>query len=301
MPANTLDEIMNDFYEGKFDLLLSTTIVESGLDIPGANTIFIHHAQKLGLSQLYQLRGRVGRAKIRAYAYLLSNSQLSKDAIKRLEVMEKLDTLGAGFSIASHDMDIRGFGNLVGDEQSGHIREVGIELYQKMLADEVAALQHSQVEKPNQDDYSISINLGLSVLIPQEYIADLSLRLSLYMRIAALKDATEIEQIAIEMVDRFGALPTETKHLLEVVALKQLAKQLNIAKIEFKAKGVLMSFYQNEPAFKEHFLKYVLLHPKKFTLKADHKLFLNLSTSQLNTDEIKAVLAEMIKTFSTFK
>jgi transcription-repair coupling factor (superfamily II helicase) len=303
MPANELDDIMNNFYEGKFDLLLSTTIVESGLDIPGANTIFIHHAQKLGLSQLYQLRGRVGRGKVRAYAYLLSssNAALSKDAVKRLEVMEKLNTLGAGFSIASHDMDIRGFGNLVGDEQSGHIKEVGIELYQKMLADEVAALQHDQAEKPSQDDYSISINLGLSVLIPQEYISDLALRLSLYQKIAALKDAVEIEQMAIEMVDRFGVLPIETKQLLAVVALKQLCRKLNINKIDVKAKGLLVSFYQDEPAFKEQFLKYILLHPKMFALRADHKLLINIALNPLNTDEIRNVLAEIIKNLPTFK
>jgi transcription-repair coupling factor (superfamily II helicase) len=278
MQSNKLDEIMNDFYDGKFDLLLSTTIVESGLDVPAANTIFIHRSDMMGLAQLYQLRGRVGRGKIRAYAYLLTHPRkiLSKTATKRLEVMQTLDSLGAGFSLASHDMDIRGFGNLVGDEQSGHIREVGIELYQEMLKEAVANLIAEQRQQPviQEEQLSPQINLGLSVLIPEIYIPDLSLRLGLYRRIANLNEIKEIESFSAEMIDRFGALPIEVSHLLDIVRLKLLCKQLNISKLDAGPKGVVISFYENKFIKPEALLQLVLKNPSKLKLRADQKLVL---------------------------
>jgi transcription-repair coupling factor (superfamily II helicase) len=295
MPASELDRIMNDFYDSKYDLLLSTTIVESGLDIPDANTIFIDNANRFGLAQLYQLRGRVGRGKIRAYAYLLTNPDkiLSKTAIKRLEVMQTLDTLGAGFSVASHDMDIRGFGNLVGEEQSGHIREVGVELYQKMLQEAVENLvsagKHQEIKV--EESYLIQINIGLSVLIPKDYVEELALRLSLYQRIANLTTEEEIENIAIEMIDRFGPLPKEVKNLLNVIELKQLCKKLNINKLDSGPKAVVVGFHNNQLINQDKLLPHIMSLPNKYKIRPDQKLVINIAI-----DDAKKRLA-MIKKY----
>ena len=207
MSVEEIDKSMIGFSQGKANILLSTNIIESGLDIPLANTIIVYNADKFGLSQLYQLRGRVGRGKARAYAYLIINddSLLTNNARKRLEVMQTLDNLGAGFSLASYDMDIRGAGNLLGEEQSGHIKEVGIELYQSLLK---AAIEINSVEgNLNINEWSPQIQIGVSSKIPESYIEDVSLRLSMYRRIAVLKSEEEIEIIKQELVDRFGNLP----------------------------------------------------------------------------------------------
>ena len=209
-----LERVMTEFGDGKYDILLSTNIVESGLDMPAVNTLIIHRADMFGLGQLYQLRGRVGRGKQRGYAYLTwpQNHRLSAAAEKRLDVMQTLDSLGAGFTLASHDLDIRGAGNLLGDEQSGHIREVGIELYQQMLEDAVADLRSTKDRDRDQDrDWTPSIQLGLPVLIPEVYVADLPVRLGLYRRIGALASDQETEAMAAELVDRFGPLPSEVE------------------------------------------------------------------------------------------
>lgn len=278
MPPSELDGIMNDFYDGKYDLLLSTAIVESGLDIPTANTMIIHRADRFGLSQLYQLRGRVGRGKLRAYAYFLlpSGKELTKNATRRLEVMQSLDTLGAGFTLASHDMDIRGFGNLVGEEQSGHIREVGIELYQQMLEDAINNLKtraNLQDESETPDtDWSPQINLGMSVLIPEEYVADLQLRLGLYRRAGSLADAAELDAFAAELVDRFGALPSEVEQLLATVRLKQLCKAACIERIDAGPKGAVLSFRNNVFSAPEKLLAYIARHPTTLKLRPDQKL-----------------------------
>lgn len=283
MAPDSLDDIMNAFYEGQHDLLLSTTIIESGLDVPAANTLIIHRADMFGLSQLYQIRGRVGRGKLRAYAYLTipPNKILTKTAQKRLSVMQTLDSLGAGFSLASHDMDIRGFGNLVGDEQSGHIKEVGIELYQDMLKEAVETLkrEHSQQNyelspASTQESWSPQINVGLSILIPESYIPDLALRMGLYRRIALLTQQDEVEAFAAEMIDRFGSLPEETQHLLEVVKIKQLCKAANIEKIDVGPKGMVITFYQNTFPNPEGLLQFITLHPAVAKLRADQKLVL---------------------------
>lgn len=279
MPAAQLDDIMNAFYDGKYDLLLSTTIVESGLDVPSANTIILHRSDMLGLSQLYQLRGRVGRGKTRAYAYLTLPPRKvpSKMALKRLEVMEKLDSLGAGFSLASHDMDIRGFGNLVGDEQSGHIREVGIELYQEMLQEAVETAKFEQFheeEKLKKDSWSPQINIGISVQIPESYVSDLSLRLGLYRRVADLKTEQQVEEIAAEMIDRFGPLPEEAKHLLEIVRLKQLCLEGGIEKIDTGPKGAVITFRNNSFAKPEKLIEFISKNSHSTKIRSDHKLVL---------------------------
>lgn len=279
MAAGELDDIMNEFYDGKADVLLSTAIIESGIDIPTANTMIIHRADRFGLSQLYQMRGRVGRSKTRAYAYLTlpHHKTLTEAAMKRLEVMQTLDTLGAGFTLASHDMDIRGFGNLVGEEQSGHVKEVGIELYQQMLEDAIRS-QKSEVGNQKTDhqvsEFSPQINLGMSVLIPEIYVSDLSLRMGLYRRVGNLRDATEIESFAAEMIDRFGPLPVEVEHLLAVVRLKQLCLEAGIKRIDAGPKGAVLSFYKDSFAKPDALLAYIARNAKLWKLRADHKLLL---------------------------
>ena len=221
MPPTVLEDIMSAFYDGKYDVLLSTTIIESGLDIPAANTLIVHRADMFGLSQLYQLRGRVGRAKTRAYALftLPASKRITAQAERRLKVIQSLDTLGAGFQLASHDLDIRGAGNLLGEEQSGHIKEVGFELYQQMLEEAVMMMKAGGTE-PAADRWSPQITIGMPVLIPEDYVADLSVRLGLYRRLADIDEDREIDAFGAELADRFGPLPEEVQHLLRVVAIK---------------------------------------------------------------------------------
>lgn len=277
MTPGALDDIMNEFYDGKFDALLSTAIIESGLDIPTANTMVILHTHMFGLAQLYQLRGRVGRGKTRAYAYFMLPHQreLTKNATRRLEVMQTLDTLGAGFTLASHDMDIRGFGNLVGEEQSGHIREVGIELYQQMLEEAVAALKKNTARSESQDenkDWSPTISLGLSVLIPETYVADLDLRLGLYRRASMLASTEETNSFAAELTDRFGAMPEEVQNLITVLEMKLLCKQAGIERIDTGPKGAVLSFRENRFARPEKLLAYIDKHARHLKARPDQKL-----------------------------
>lgn len=278
MAAGALDKIMNAFYDGQYDLLLSTTIIESGIDIPTANTMIIDRAQLFGLAQLYQLRGRVGRSKTRAYSYftLPHNKLLSRDAERRLDVMQQLDSLGAGFQLASHDMDIRGFGNLLGEEQSGHIKEVGIELYQSMLEEAIADLKRRKgtaSEQEAAEDWSPQINLGSSVFIPENYIEDLSLRLSIYRRAATLADEAAIEGFAAELVDRFGPLPPEAEQFLCVIRIKTLCKRAGIGRLDAGPKGTVLAFRDNRFAAPEALLAHLAKNPSRIKLRADQTLF----------------------------
>ncbi len=278
MSGAELDALMNDVYDGKYDVLLSTTIIESGIDIPTANTIIINRADRFGLAQLYQLRGRVGRGKVRAYAYftLPYHGAMSAQAVKRLEVMQTLDTLGAGFTLASHDMDIRGFGNLVGEEQSGHVKDVGVELYQQMLADAVkqAREQSRHVEAlPEPDDWSPQLNLGMAVLIPEHYVEDVSLRLSLYRRVSSMNTEDEIESFAAELADRFGKIPEEAESLFTVLKLKQRCKQAGIAKIDTGPKGAVIQFHESAIENPESLIGFIHKHSTRMKLRADHSLF----------------------------
>ena len=270
-----LERVMTEFGDGKYDILLSTNIVESGLDMPAVNTLIIHRADMFGLGQLYQLRGRVGRGKQRGYAYLTwpQTHVLSAAARKRLDVMQTLDTLGAGFTLASHDLDIRGAGNLLGDEQSGHIREVGIELYQQMLEDAVADLRAERGAKKAADrDWTPNIQLGLPVLIPDVYVADLPVRLGLYRRIGALTSDAETEAMAAELVDRFGPLPAEVDNLLQVVTLKRLCRDAGVERLEAGPKGMVVAFRGN--AFRNPAGLVAWLGTRKgaIRLRPDHKL-----------------------------
>ncbi len=270
-----LERVMTEFGDGKYDILLSTNIVESGLDMPAVNTLLIHRADMFGLGQLYQLRGRVGRGKQRGYAYLTwpPSSKLSAAAEKRLHVMQTLDQLGAGFTLASHDLDIRGAGNLLGDEQSGHIREVGIELYQQMLEDAVAEMRSAKGRVATADrDWTPNINLGLPVLIPDAYVRDLPVRLGLYRRIGALSSDGESEALAAELVDRFGPLPEEVENLLQVVHLKRACRVAGVEKLEAGPKGMVMQFRGN--AFRNPAGLVAWLGTRKgvVKLRPDHKL-----------------------------
>ncbi|MBO6768259.1 MAG: transcription-repair coupling factor [Erythrobacter sp.] len=249
MSAGEIEERMSAFYEGKYEVLLATTIVESGLDLPSANTIIIHRADIFGLAQLYQLRGRVGRAKLRAYAYLTyaQDTQLSEVAEKRLKVLGDLDSLGAGFQLASHDLDIRGAGNLLGDEQSGHIREVGFELYQSMLEDAILAAKAGELgleAKP--EKISPQITVDAPIMIPEDYVPDLAVRMALYRRLNDAEDKAEIEALAAEMIDRFGELPPATANLVKLIEIKHQAIEANIAKIDVGAQGTLVTFHNDD-------------------------------------------------------
>ncbi|MBI3512642.1 MAG: transcription-repair coupling factor, partial [Proteobacteria bacterium] len=256
MAPTQLEDVMTAFCDGRYDVLLSTNIVESGLDIPTANTMVIHRADMFGLAQLYQLRGRIGRSKTRAYAYLsLPPGRVpSVAAQKRLEVMQTLDQLGAGFQLASHDLDIRGAGNLLGEEQSGHIREVGIELYQHMLEEAVQLAKSGGAldAAPTADQWTPQITIGSPVLIPESYVADLTVRLGLYRRIATLIDRTEIDAFAAEMIDRFGPLPSEVGNLLQIIQIKRLCIDAGVEKVEAGPKGAVLAFrlnhFANPPA-----------------------------------------------------
>jgi len=276
MTPAELEDRMTAFYDGQYDVLLATNIIESGIDIPRANTMIVHRADMFGLAQLYQIRGRIGRSKVRAYAYLTYQpaAKLTAQAQKRLEVIETLDTLGAGFQLASHDMDIRGAGNLLGEEQSGHIREVGVELYQQMLEEAVAAARAGVDfdEAPLADKWSPQINLGTSVLIPERYVEDLGVRMSLYRRLADLADGNEIESFAAEMIDRFGKLPDEVENLLDIVRIKQLCRIANVDKVEAGPKGAVVGFYQDSPPNLPALMQWMVEARGTVKLRADQKL-----------------------------
>jgi transcription-repair coupling factor (superfamily II helicase) len=282
-------------------LLLSTSIVESGLDIPTANTLIIDRAQLFGLAQLYQLRGRVGRGKTRAYAYytLPHHKTLSRAATRRLEVMQTLDSLGAGFTLASHDMDIRGFGNLVGSEQSGHVREVGIELYQQMLEEAVANAKSKErgADIQHTDEWSPQINLGMTVLIPEQYIQDLEVRLGIYRRAASLPTEADIHSFAAELVDRFGTLPQEVEHLLAVVRLKQLCREACVERIDAGPKGAVLSFRKNNFSKPEKLLAYIASNTATAKLRPDHKLVLirDWSTPEEKLKGVRDSISEIAK------
>jgi transcription-repair coupling factor (superfamily II helicase) len=270
-----LERVMTEFGDGKYDILLSTNIVESGLDMPAVNTLVIQRADMFGLGQLYQLRGRVGRGKQRGYAYLTwpPNHRLSAAAEKRLTVMQTLDALGAGFTLASHDLDIRGAGNLLGDEQSGHIKEVGIELYQQMLEDAVADIRAGEGKDRGQDrDWTPNISLGLPVLIPENYVRDLPVRLGLYRRIGALASDAESEAMAAELVDRFGPLPKEVDNLLGVVALKRACREAGVEKLEAGPKGMVLSFRGNAFSNPAGLIRWLSRKDGLVRLRPDHKL-----------------------------
>lgn len=276
MSPAALEDVMTSFADGQFDVLLATNIIESGLDLPRVNTIILHRSDMFGLSQLYQLRGRVGRSKTRAYAYLTvpAGKKLTATAEKRLDVMQTLDSLGAGFSLASHDLDIRGAGNLLGDEQSGHIKEVGIELYQKLLEEAVAAAKEGgDVESGvTEETFSPQITSGAPVLIPEGYVKDLGARLVLYRRAADLADQAEIDDFAAELEDRFGKLPLEVENLLDVVAIKALCRAAHVEKIDAGPKGAVMTLFKNEFPNPAGLVEFISQQAGTVKVRPDHRI-----------------------------
>jgi transcription-repair coupling factor (superfamily II helicase) len=299
MAPTDLDGVMNAFYDGQYDVLLSTTIVESGLDIPTANTLIVHRADMFGLAQLYQLRGRIGRAKQRAYAYLTypPRRRLTLGAERRLQVLQTLDTLGAGFNLASHDLDIRGAGNLLGEEQHGHIREVGLELYQSMLEEAVAAQRAGGAEGIPDGQWSPQINIGTAVLIPESYVGDLDLRMSLYRRLARLESEAEIEDFAVELTDRFGTPPDDVLDLLAIVQVKRLCRLAQVEKIDAGPKGATLSFRLDRFANPAGLIEYITRHGATMKVKPDQKLVIlrDWPDAKERLDGVQQILRDLAK------
>jgi transcription-repair coupling factor (superfamily II helicase) len=278
LPPSELEARMTAFYDRQYEVLMATNIIESGLDVPTANTLIVHRADMFGLAQLYQIRGRVGRSKLRAFAYLTwaPNAPLTATAQKRLEVIGMLDSLGSGFQLASHDMDIRGAGNLLGEQQSGHIREVGVELYQQMLEEAVQAARAGLGnihEAPIDLGWSPSINVGVSVLIPESYVQDLNVRMSLYRRLSTLADQAEVEAFAAELIDRFGPIPPEVENLLQLTAIKALCKKAGVESLEAGPKGVVVSFRSAVPPNPEGVIAMIAQKAGTMRIRPDQKLF----------------------------
>jgi transcription-repair coupling factor (superfamily II helicase) len=298
MSPTELDDVMNAFYDGRYDVLLATTIVESGLDIPTANTLIVHRADMFGLGQLYQIRGRVGRSKTRAYALLTYpvDKTLTATAQRRLKVLQSLDSLGAGFQLASHDLDIRGAGNLLGEEQSGHIKEVGFELYQSMLEETVAAMKEGDAEAA-EDHWSPHISIGIPVLIPEDYVPDLQLRMSLYRRLADLDDAQEIDAFGAELVDRFGPIPDEVEWLLKIVYIKSLCRKANVEKIDAGPKGCVVTFRGNDFANPSGLVQLIAGEGSLAKMKPDHKLVFirDWPDAEKRTKGVAVILSKLAK------
>ena len=293
LAATDLDDRMNAFYDGKYDVLLATTIVESGLDIPTANTMIIHRADMFGLSQLYQIRGRVGRAKTRAYAYLTTKPRvpLTPGAEKRLRVLGSLDTLGAGFTLASQDLDIRGAGNLLGEEQSGQMRDVGFELYQSMLEEAIAKIRSGETDgiAETGEQWAPQINLGVPVLIPEDYVPDLDVRLGLYRRLSGLETKVEMEGFAAELIDRFGKLPREVNMLMLVVRIKAMCKRAGIAKLDGGPKGATIQFHNDKFASPQGLVEFIEAQRDLAKLR-DNKLVVRRDW-KVEADRIKGAFA----------
>ncbi|WP_147105503.1 transcription-repair coupling factor [Tateyamaria sp. syn59] len=293
MAAGELDDRMNAFYDGKFDVLLATTIVESGLDIPTANTMVVHRADMFGLAQLYQIRGRVGRSKTRAYAYLTTKprAKLTTTAEKRLRVLGSLDTLGAGFTLASQDLDIRGAGNLLGEEQSGQMRDVGFELYQSMLEEAIGKIKAGEMEGLTDDDgqWAPQINLGVPVLIPEDYVPDLDVRLGLYRRLSELSTKVELEGFAAELIDRFGKLPKEVNTLMLVVRIKAMCKRAGIAKLDGGPKGATLQFHNDKFASPQGLVEFIQDQRGMAKVK-DNKIVVRRDWAK-DSDKIKGAFA----------
>ncbi len=296
MPPTVIEDIMSAFYDGKYDILLSTTIVESGLDIPSANTLIVHRADMFGLAQLYQLRGRVGRSKLRAYALftLPAQQKITAQAERRLKVLQSLENLGAGFQLASHDLDIRGAGNLLGEEQSGHIKEVGFELYQSMLEEAILSLK-AGISEPVADKWSPQITLGMPVLIPEDYVADLSIRLSLYRRLADLDTDDEIENFGAELRDRFGPLPDEVRYLFQIAAIKAYCRRANIEKVDAGPKGAVITFRDNSFAQPEKLVYFIRQHGQAAKVRPDMKVvfFQEWETADARVEGTTTILRDL--------
>ena len=287
MPVKQLEDVMNEFAQGQGDILLSTTIIESGIDMPQVNTMIIWRADMFGLAQLYQLKGRIGRSKVRGYAYFTTQPKrkLSEIATRRLTVLQSLDSLGAGFSLASYDMDLRGSGNVLGEEQSGHIKDVGISLYEHLLEEEINRLRASATETKQVQlrEWTPQISIGIPIMIPDDYVPDLGLRLGLYKRIGDIEHREEIADMREELIDRFGNLPKEVDNLLSVVEMKILCLACGIDRINAGAKGALIGFHNNVFAAPEKLMNMVLASFGEFKVRPDQRIFIEKDLSSYET------------------
>nr|WP_239995794.1 transcription-repair coupling factor [Nitrincola tibetensis] len=284
MRERELEQVMSDFYHKRFNLLVCTTIIETGIDIPNANTIIIERADKFGLAQLHQLRGRVGRSHHQAYAYLMTPDprNMTEDAKKRLEAISEASTLGAGFTLATHDLEIRGAGELLGEEQSGQMQTIGFGLYMEMLEQAVQMIREGKT--PNMDKplrHGCEVNLNLSAIIPDEYLPDVHNRLMLYKRISNAKDANQLHEIQVEMIDRFGLLPEPTKHLIRQTELKLRAEKLGILKLEAGAKGGKIEFEAEPKVEPMKLINMIQRQPKVFKLDGSSGLRFTLAMNSV--------------------
>jgi len=281
MPARQLEAVMADFYARRIDVLVCTNIVESGLDVPTANTLIVHRADHFGLAQLYQLRGRIGRSRVRGYAYFTwsAGRTLPPGAKRRLELLQSLEELGSGFRLAAYDLDIRGAGNLLGAEQSGHIREVGFELYNQMLEEAVAELRAEMAGRSREEPFTPQISVDAAALLPESYVPDLELRLQLYRRLAGLETAEELDAFAAELVDRFGPLPGETRQLLDLVAVKQLCRTARIARLDVGRKGIVVTFHENRFPRPERLVQRIAASQGTMKVRPDHRLVVLVETN----------------------
>ncbi|NNJ64784.1 MAG: DEAD/DEAH box helicase, partial [Xanthomonadales bacterium] len=280
MRERELENVMLDFYRQRYNVLVCTTIIESGIDVPTANTIVINRADRFGLAQLHQLRGRVGRSHHRAYAYLVvpERRSMTPDARKRLEAIASLEELGAGFTLATHDLEIRGAGELLGAEQSGQINQVGFSLFSDMLARAVSALQNGKepdLEQPI--DRGIEVELHVPALIPETYLADVHARLTLYKRIASASDAAALRELQVEMIDRFGLLPPAVKNLFAVAGLRQAAGRIGVSKLDFGPQGGRVEFREKAAADPAALIALIRERPTDFRMDGPQKLRILLS------------------------
>ena len=284
MPERELEQIMLDYYHRRFNVLLCTTIIESGIDVPTANTIIINHADRFGLSQLHQLRGRVGRSHHHAYAYLVipPKAVMTTDAIKRLEAIDALDSLGSGFVLATHDLEIRGAGELLGETQSGQIQEIGFSLYTELLARAIKSLQAN--EKPNLEEplhANIDINFHIAALLPENYIADVHLRLILYKRIASASSQEQLQELQVELIDRFGLLPEPAKNLIQIAAIKQDALILGIEKINASKSGGYIQFSDQSQINLSSLVQLMYQDNQIYQMQGTHRLKFRVNLSNV--------------------
>jgi transcription-repair coupling factor (superfamily II helicase) len=275
MPRGELEKVMLDFYRQRINVLVCTTIIENGIDVPTANTIIVNRADKFGLAQLHQLRGRVGRSHHRAYAYLVvpDERSMTRDARKRLEAIAALEELGAGFTLATHDLEIRGAGELLGDEQSGEIQSVGFSLYSELLARAVAAMREGKdIDLEGSLHQETDIELHISALIPEDWLGDIHTRLTLYKRIASASDHSALRDLQVEMIDRFGLLPQPTKHLFQIAELRQKARAIGVSRIDFGETGGRIEFAEDTRANPAALLEMIQKYPFDYKLQGPHKL-----------------------------
>lgn len=296
MRERELEKIMSEFYHRKYQVLICTTIIETGIDIPSANTIIIDRADKLGLAQLHQLRGRVGRSHHQAYAYLFTpkDAIITPDALKRLDAIRSLENLGAGFMLASHDMEIRGTGNFLGDEQSGHIETIGYNLYMELLNKTIDAIRSgTAVDLNDLEGDSCEVDLKVSALLPDDYIIDVNQRLILYKRLAGLENTSQLEEIKLEIRDRFGKIPEAVDNLFTVTAIKMLANKIGINKIDINDKSGKIKFNKEPNINHAKLISLIQNHNKQYKLTGGEVL--NFYFPMENIEQKYNTVTEVLK------